>query len=64
LLRTLDIPAFIFSFIFVSGHARVRGNGLADRLAGMAVIPDGRAMDHADVFMPSMRWEEWRTNWR
>jgi hypothetical protein len=37
------------SFIFVSGRAGVRGNERAGRLAGMAVISDGRAMDHADV---------------
>jgi hypothetical protein len=30
-------------------HAGVRGNKRADRLAGTAVISDGRAMDHADV---------------
>jgi hypothetical protein len=36
-------------FIFVPGHAGVRGNERADRLAGKAVISDGRAMDHDDV---------------
>jgi hypothetical protein len=35
--------------IFVLGHAGVRGNELADRFHGTAVISDGRAMDHADV---------------
>jgi ribonuclease HI len=31
------------------GHAGVRGNERADRLAGTAVISDGCAMDRADV---------------
>jgi hypothetical protein len=53
---------FVYLFIFVPGHAGVRGNEQADRVAGMAVISDGRAMDHADVFMPSVRQEEWRTH--
>jgi hypothetical protein len=35
--------------IFLQGHAGVRGNEQADRLAGTAVIFDGRAMDHTDV---------------
>jgi ribonuclease HI len=35
--------------IFVPDHAGVRGNEGADRLARMAVISDGRAMDHTDV---------------
>jgi ribonuclease HI len=37
------------SLIFVPDHAGVRGNERADRLAGTAVISDGRAMDHAEV---------------
>jgi hypothetical protein len=36
--------------IFVPGHAGVTGNERADRLAGTAVISDGREMDNADVF--------------
>jgi ribonuclease HI len=35
------------SFIFVQGHAGVRGNERADRLAGTAAISDGREMVHA-----------------
>jgi hypothetical protein len=41
------------SFIFVPDHAEVRGNERADRLAGTAIISDGRAMDHADVLHSS-----------
>ena len=37
------------SFIFVPGHAGVRGNERADRLAGMAAVQSGRAMDQADI---------------
>jgi hypothetical protein len=37
------------SFIFVPGHAGVRGNKRPNGLARTAVIFDGRAMDHADV---------------
>jgi hypothetical protein len=37
------------SFIFVPGHAGVRGIERADRFAGTGVISYGRAMDHADV---------------
>jgi hypothetical protein len=37
------------SFIFVPGHAGVRGKERADRLAGTALISDGCAMDHVDV---------------
>jgi hypothetical protein len=38
-----------YQFYFFSRHAEVRGNERADRLAGTAVISDGRSMDHADV---------------
>ena len=36
-------------FIFVPGHAGVRGNERADRLAAEAVVGNGQAMDRADV---------------
>jgi ribonuclease HI len=39
---------FCIFVIFIPGHAGVRGNERADRLAGTAVISDVRAMDHAD----------------
>jgi hypothetical protein len=52
----------LVSFIFVPGHAGVRGNERADRLARTAAISDGRAMDHADVLYPFVRGEEWRTH--
>jgi ribonuclease HI len=35
--------------MLLKGHAGVRENERADRLAGTGVISDGRAMDHADV---------------
>jgi hypothetical protein len=37
-------------FIFVPGHAEIRGNHCTDRLAVTAVISNGRALGHADVF--------------
>jgi ribonuclease HI len=37
------------SFIFVPGHAGVKGNERADRLAGSATVGNGRAMDQADI---------------
>ena len=37
-------------FIFVPGHAGVRGNERADRLAGTAEVLNGAAMDRADIF--------------
>lgn len=46
-------------FIFVSAHAGVRGNEHIDRLAGMATVRCGRAMDLADIHcMPSERQGE------
>jgi ribonuclease HI len=39
----------IFFLIFGPSHAGVKGNERADRLAGTAIIYDGRAMDYADV---------------
>jgi hypothetical protein len=48
----LKIDQFWLSmaFIFVPGHVWVNGNEQADRLAAMAAISNGCAMDHADVF--------------
>jgi hypothetical protein len=37
-------------FIFVPGHADVKGNERADRLADMAVVQGGTAMDRTDIF--------------
>ena len=37
------------SFIFVPGHAGVRGNEQADRLAGRATGGSGHAMDRTDI---------------
>ena len=37
------------TFIFVPGHAGVVGNERADRLASMAVVGGGGAMDRADI---------------
>ena len=37
------------SFIFVPGHAGVRGNERADWLAGTAAVACGHAMDRADI---------------
>jgi hypothetical protein len=36
-------------FIFVSVHADVKGNECADRLADMAVVQGGTAMDRTDI---------------
>jgi hypothetical protein len=36
-------------FIFVPGHAGVRGNERADTLAAMATVVDGQVMDRADI---------------
>jgi hypothetical protein len=38
-----------YQFLLVPGHAEVKGNERANRLAGTAVISDGRVIDHADV---------------
>src|SRR5579871_3512931 len=37
------------TFIFVPGHAGAVGNERADRLASMAVVGGGGAMDRADI---------------
>src|SRR5579871_4515981 len=37
------------TFIFVPGHAGVVGNQRADRLASMAAVEGGGAMDRADI---------------
>ena len=36
-------------FIFVPGHAGVRGNERADFLAGPAIMESGRSMDRSDI---------------
>jgi hypothetical protein len=36
-------------FMFVPGHAGVKGNERADRLAETAIVGDGQAMDRADI---------------
>ena len=36
-------------FIFVPGHAGVKGNERADKLAGMATLSEGVSMDRADI---------------
>jgi hypothetical protein len=59
-LRQLNLEGVVF--IFVPGHAGVRGNEQAERLAAAAVISDGHAMDNADVCRPFVRWEEWRSH--
>ena len=37
------------TFIFVPGHAGVKGNERADQLAGSANIDEGHALDRADI---------------
>ena len=37
------------TFIFVPGHAGVKGNERADQLAGSANIEEGHAFDRADI---------------
>src|SRR5579871_6631626 len=37
------------TFIFVPGHAGVKGNERADKLASMAAFAEGKAMDRADI---------------
>jgi hypothetical protein len=45
-----EMVKFVCIFvIFVPCHAGVRGNVRVDRLAGTAVVSDGRAIDHSDV---------------
>ena len=51
------------TFIFVPGHAGVRGNERADRLAGLATISEGAAMDRSDILhalRESFRTEEFQ----
>jgi hypothetical protein len=47
-LRWLNLVSISLSFLS-QAMPGVRGNERADRLAGMGVIFDGRAMDHADM---------------
>jgi ribonuclease HI len=37
------------TFIFVIGHAGVKGNERVDRLAGEASVQDGEVMDGSDI---------------
>ena len=51
------------TFIFVPRHTGVRGNELADRLAGLATISEGAAMDRNDILhglRESFRTEEFQ----
>jgi hypothetical protein len=49
-LVSLRLPNLVsICVIFVPGHTGVRGNERAHRLAGTAVISNGRSMDHANV---------------
>ena len=51
------------TFIFVPGHAGVSGNERADRLAGMATVSEGAAMDRNDILnalRESFRTEEFQ----
>jgi hypothetical protein len=39
----------MYILYFNTGYVAVKGKERTDRLAGTAVISDGRAIDHADV---------------
>lgn len=50
------------TFIFVPGHASVRANERADRLARFVTIDDGQPIDCADIkLMPAESLEVRRT---